>query len=183
MTLANVIGLTSYNQNITDNIYIIFNKHYSIAKNKVTRSFVLFFLKKNWGYDREIARLQDRRVAIHERLRNRFGTRWHCFKVNQSGKLFVPFCLFQFTLGPSRRGPRKTTIFQTTISQSFKASFTASLTYWRTWFGICGYKNVIRSRLKIKNVISEECGIAGEKVWKLHLQNIIPFLGRPLAFC
>ena len=75
MTLANVIGLTSYNQNITDNIYIIFNKHYSIAKNKVTRSFVLFFLKKNWGYDREIARLQDRRVAIHERLRNRFGTR------------------------------------------------------------------------------------------------------------
>ena len=50
MTLANVIGLTSYNQNITDNIYIIFNKHYSIAKNKVTCSFVLFFfLEKNWG--------------------------------------------------------------------------------------------------------------------------------------
>ena len=27
VTLVNVIGLTSYNQNITDNIYIIFNKH------------------------------------------------------------------------------------------------------------------------------------------------------------
>ena len=77
VTLVNVIGLTSYNQNITDNIYIIFNKHYSIAKNKVTCSFVLsfFFLEKNWGYDRVIARLQDRRVAIHVRLRNRFGTR------------------------------------------------------------------------------------------------------------
>ena len=178
VTLVNVIGLTPYNQNITDNIYIIFNKHYSIAKNKVTCLFVLFFLEKNWGYDRVIAGLQDRRVAIHVRLRNRFGTRWHCFKVNQSGKLFVPFCLFRFTLGHSRRGPR-----QTTISQSFNVSFTASLTSWRTWFGICGYKNVIRSRLKIKNVISEECGIAGEKVWKLHPQNIIPFLGRPLAFC
>ena len=43
VTLVNVLGLTSYNQNITDNIYIIFNKHYSIAKNKVTCSFVLFF--------------------------------------------------------------------------------------------------------------------------------------------
>ena len=77
VTLVNVLGLTSYNQNITDNIYIIFNKHYSIAKNKVTCSFVLFFflLEKNWGYDRVIARLQDRRVAIHVRLRNRFGTR------------------------------------------------------------------------------------------------------------
>ena len=78
VTLVNVLGLTSYNQNITDNIYKIFNKHYSIAKNKVTCSFVLFFfffLEKNWGYDRVIARLQDRRVAIHVRLRNRFGTR------------------------------------------------------------------------------------------------------------
>ena len=78
VTLVNVLGLTSYNQNITDNIYIIFNKHYSIAKNKVTCWFVLFcffFLEKNWGYDRVIARLQDRRVAIHVRLRNRFGTR------------------------------------------------------------------------------------------------------------
>ena len=27
VTLVNVIGLTPYNQNITDNIYIIFNKH------------------------------------------------------------------------------------------------------------------------------------------------------------
>ena len=51
MTLANVIGLTSYNQNITDNIYIIFNKHYSIAKNKVTCSFILsfFFFGKELG--------------------------------------------------------------------------------------------------------------------------------------
>ena len=76
VTLVNVIGLTPYNQNITDNIYIIFNKHHSIAKNKVTCSFVLFFfLEKDWGYDRVIARLRDRRVAIHVRLRNRFGTR------------------------------------------------------------------------------------------------------------
>ena len=75
VTLVNVIGLTPYNQNITDNIYIIFNKHYSITKNKVTCLFVLFFLEKNWGYDRVITRLQDRRVAIHVRLRNRFGTR------------------------------------------------------------------------------------------------------------
>ena len=77
VTLVNVLGLTSYNQNITDNIYLIFNKHYSIAKNKVTCSFVLFFFffsEKNWGYDRVIARLEDRRV-IHVRLRNRFGTR------------------------------------------------------------------------------------------------------------
>ena len=42
VTLVNVLGLTSYNQNITDNIHIIFNKHYSIAKNKVTCWFVLF---------------------------------------------------------------------------------------------------------------------------------------------
>ena len=75
VTLVNVIGLTPYNQNITDNIYIIFNKHYSIAKNKVTCLFVLFFLEKNWGCDCVIAGLQDRRVAIHVRLRNRFGTR------------------------------------------------------------------------------------------------------------
>lgn len=75
VTLVNVIGLTPYNQNITDNIYIIFNKHYSITKNKVTCLFVLFFLEKNRGYDRVIAGLQDRRVAIHVRLRNRFGTR------------------------------------------------------------------------------------------------------------
>ena len=75
VTLVNVIGLTPYNQNITDNIYIIFNKHYNIAKNKVTCLFVLFFLENNWGYDRVIAGLQDRRVAIHVRLRNRFGTR------------------------------------------------------------------------------------------------------------
>ena len=75
VTLLNVIGLTSYDQNITDYIYIIFNKHYSIAKNKVTCSFVLFFLEKNWGYDRVIARLRDRRFAFHARLRNRFGTR------------------------------------------------------------------------------------------------------------
>ena len=68
VTLVKVIGLTPYNQNITDNIYIIFNKHYSIAKNKVTCLFVLFFLEKNWGYDRVIAGLQDRRVAIHVRL-------------------------------------------------------------------------------------------------------------------
>ena len=54
MTLVNVIGLTSYNQNITDNIYIILNKHYSIAKNKVTCSFVLFFWKRIGGM---IARL------------------------------------------------------------------------------------------------------------------------------
>ena len=52
VTLVNVIGLTSYNQNITDNIYIIFYKHYSIAKNKVTFSFVLslfFFFGKELG--------------------------------------------------------------------------------------------------------------------------------------
>ena len=48
-TLLNVIGLTSYNQNITDYIYIIFNKLYSIAKNKVTCSFVLFFFGKELG--------------------------------------------------------------------------------------------------------------------------------------
>ena len=52
VTLVNVLGLTSYNQIITDNIYIIFNKHYSIAKNKVTCSFVLslfFFFGKELG--------------------------------------------------------------------------------------------------------------------------------------
>lgn len=49
VTLVNVIGLTAYNQNITDNIYIIFNKYYSIAKNKVTCLFVLFFFGKELG--------------------------------------------------------------------------------------------------------------------------------------
>lgn len=53
-----------------------------------------------------IARLQDRGITIQVRLRNRFGTMilLHGESKILTGKLFVPFCLFQFILGHSRRG-------------------------------------------------------------------------------